>query len=212
MTLDVFVHPDFAVRKKETKRHILNYHDDLLEIRRKSEFSVLLSQGQDCRWNKHFRFNNTYQTLIIDYDDDNILNRRHTGYVMGKDWKDFTSHLNGHDEIRVHGSFLGQCILSFTRQLQAYISNGTEVAKYSGQEVGLGIYLDLICGNVVEIERNGGFIESKIKLGVVLRRDHDKSDEAYSIGPCTNYPYGNYVFQLSDHKTKIHGKENVFRK
>lgn len=185
MTIDFFVHPEFAKHKKICKYHIqrkryIEYISKLIDVLKISDFPILIKYKGDNFFNKKIL-------------SENHFNSNEYGEIhSNEDFERISRLLEEHesDEMRIHGSFFGQCTRNFALQLFTYLRSGR----------------NLMVGNSLELQSEyqyfGDILRSNIKYGVVFHR----LDSEHLIRRLTypQLPFGNVDRQLIDSQTHLY--------
>ena len=195
MTIDFFVHSEFAKSKKickylNSRRVYANYLSHLIKTLRTGEFSVLIESP--CK-------DNFFRNKIP--EENRFDSNKYGEIACQEEWERFSKLIEGHesDEMRIHGSYFGQCTKNFTLQLFTYLKTGENLytEEVSNKE---RYHLQR------DFEYYGDFSRSGIRYGISLFRT-EREDILKKMTQSKNFetPFGNVNFQLLNRETLVYG-------
>ena len=125
MTIDFFVHPEWpkslnVCRFANSMEVYKNYISHMIKILDESEFPILIkSPSRDRYFELRVPERNQFESDIFGK------------ITREQEWEKFTRLLDGHDldEIRIHGSYFGQCLKNFALQLFVYVKTKENLCR-----------------------------------------------------------------------------------
>ena len=210
-TIDIFIHPDFIFEDTQGRYNPPSYNkylDALIQRWDSSEMPILL-QGID--WHKRFVERVSKEGAKFDtasycmYDMPSF----EVGEVHPNDWKGFTSLTDSveADQIRIHGSFYGECLEGFAVQLYAHRYLGEHWHDWWGASQGIKKTRKYEKKKRKELEKQGAYQKSNIRYGIVHSPRKPKKvilrPKNRILMAFTRYPFGNITHQLTDQDTKL---------
>jgi len=214
-TIDFFVHPDILHEQSNGAYHSESYQrylDQLVERWESSDCPVLLKgiEGHERFLKKVSKKGERFQSCSFALYD---MPPFEYGEVHPKDWEKFTALIDKTpaEEIRVHGSFYGQCTEGFAVQLLAYRHLGEHWHNWLdlSDDIGNGRIKKKIKEQKTkrkELEKQGIYVKSNVRFGIMYMPPADKIKVVPPTGFLkfwVNLPYGNITYQLTDEKTKV---------
>ena len=213
MFIDFFVHPEFAKHKKicrfpDSRAVYRNYLSHLIKILNDSNFPILIeSPGGDNFFREKIPSENAFES------------DRYGEIRPLQEWERFSRLIEGResDEMRIHGSYFGQCQRNFALQLFTYLKTRH---NFYAQE------LEPNLRNLFQRESEyfGDIRNSRIRYGVTLFRtekedilrklrlfQQGKSSEtrmSFDVEERTKSftnPFGNVNRQLINRGTVVYG-------
>jgi len=198
MTIDFFVHPEsnksnYCCHSESRKKVYREYLSHLMEIVSGSELPVLIKDFHPAR-----------QTFKLKIPVSNHFESNDCGEIVSKEeWGKLLKLIGDCDDLRIHGSYFGQCTTNLAQQLLIHLKKHDDVQLLYLGEVTRGGMID-VASDYLQTE--GEFVKSKIRYGVVF---HPSSKIEINSPGFSNFfrkfPCGNVNFQLIDKSTRIYG-------
>ena len=192
MTIDFFVHPQHLETKGIYKypkimKSYGKYFQHLLYNLETSNLPILIKGRGD-----------TFFEMEI--PSENQFSSNNCGEISSsEEWEKFTKLLKGRepDEMKINGSYFGQCARNFALQLFTYLKTGENLFPEDDFDGLSRVKTQREC------QHFGDFARSNIKYGVVLHYHKNKSILKEFIS-FNKSPFGNVNRQLVDSQTRIY--------
>ena len=203
-TIDFFVHPEFALHTGFSRTESYEkYMEDIKRLIKESSCPVLINDSDKTELEIEFPKGNVLDSASH-YIDEYPINR---GEVRPEYWKRFTRIVNGGDNHRIHGSFLGECTTGFAIQLFAYLKRNEHWHDWHCEIDEERFKEEKALAK--KHEEKGDFLTSTIKIGTVLALAKIESIRKPGIIPRILFKdKGNITYQLIDKQTKVYVLDN----
>ena len=167
MRIDFFIHPEYGFERYGQNKNYKDYIKNLTNVFNESELPVLVKGRKNGNFDNQFSIENTLESIYLDLKKDKIQR----GEIIPRDWNRLKEFVDEADEFKVHGSYYGECLLSFSVQLFAYLHRNEHWHNwlYAVPKISFKREKDLR----LKHELNGDFKKSNLKYGIVLRHGEE---------------------------------------